>query len=71
MSSSMKQCTTLVLDYTYDPNNTYLKQDFAQFSLKDQMALLQDILCRQNILDYHTLYYEQLAASFLEEYIKL
>ena len=71
MSSSMKQCTTLVLDYTYDPNNTYFKQDFAQFSLKEQMALLQDILCRQNILDYQTLYYEQIASAFLEEYIKI
>ena len=71
MSSSMKQCISLVLDYTYDPNNTYFKQDFAQFSLPEQMALLQDILCRENILDYHTLYYEQIVAAFLQEYIKI
>ena len=71
MSSSMKQCISLVLDYSYDPNNTYFKQDFAQFSLSEQMALLQDILCRENILDYHTLYYEQIVAAFLQEYIKI
>ena len=71
MSSSMKQCVSLVLDYTYDPNNTYFKQDFAQFSLPEQMILLQDILCRENILDYQTLYYEQIVSSFLEEYIKI
>ena len=71
MSSSMKQCISLVLDYTYDPNNTYFKQDFAQFSLPEQLALLQDILCRENILDYHTLYYEQIVSAFLEEYIKI
>ena len=71
MSSSMKQCISLVLDYTYDPNNTYFKQDFAQFSLPEQMILLQDILCRENILDYQTLYYEQIVSSFLEEYIKI
>jgi hypothetical protein len=71
MSSSMKQCISLVLDYSYDPNNTYFKQDFAQFSLPEQMALLQDILCRENILDYHTLYYEQIVAAFLQEYIKI
>ena len=71
MSSSMKQCISLVLDYTYDPNNTYFKQDFAQFSLPEQLDLLQDILCRENILDYHTLYYEQIVSAFLEEYIKI
>ena len=71
MSSSMKQCTSLVLDYTYDPNNSYLKQDFIQFSLPEQLILLQDILCRQKILDYHTLYYEQIASAFFEEYIKI
>ena len=71
MSSSMKQCISLVLDYSYDPNNTYFKQDFAQFSLSEQMSLLQDILCRENILDYHTLYYEQIVAAFLQEYIKI
>ena len=71
MSSSMKQCISLVLDYTYDPNNTYFKQDFIQFSLPEQLILLQDILCRQNILDYHTLYYEQIVSAFFEEYIKI
>jgi hypothetical protein len=67
----MKQCTSLVLDYTYDPNNSYLKQDFIQFSLPEQLILLQDILCRQNIIDYHTLYYEQIVSAFFEEYIKI
>ena len=71
MSSSMKQCISLVLDYTYDPNNTYFKQDFIQFSLSEQMILLQDIFCRQNILDYHTLYYEQIVSAFFEEYLKI
>ena len=71
MSSSMKQCISVVLDYTYDPNNTYFKQDFIQFSLPDQLILLEDILCRQNILDYHTLYYEQIVSAFFEEYIKI
>jgi hypothetical protein len=71
MSSSMKECVSLVLDYTYDPNNLYLKSDFLQFSLAEQMILLQDILCRQKILDYHTLYYEQNACAFMEEYLKI
>ena len=71
MSSSMKQCISLVLDYTYDPNNNYFKQDFIQFSLPEQLILLQDILCRQNILDYHTLYYEQIVAEFFQNYIKI
>ena len=71
MSSAMKDCVSLVLDYTYDPNNTYLKADFLQFSLAEQMVLLQDILCRQKILDYHTLYYEQNACAFMEEYLKI
>ena len=71
MSSSMKECVSLVLDYTYDPNNTYLKSDFLHFSLPEQMILLQDILCRQKILDYHTMYYEQNASAFMEEYLKI
>ena len=71
MSSSMKECVSLVLDYTYDPNNTYLKSDFLHFSLAEQMILLQDILCRQKILDYHTMYYEQNACAFMEEYLKI
>ena len=33
--------------------------------------LLQDILCRENILDYYTLYYEQIVAAFLQEYVKI
>ena len=71
MSSSMKQCISLVLDYTYDPNNTYFRQDFAQFSIPEQMILLEDIICRQNILDYHTLYFEQIVSAFFEEYMKI
>ena len=71
MSSSMKECISLVLDYTYDPNNTYLKSDFLHFSLPEQMILLQDILSRQKILDYHTMYYEQNACAFMEEYLKI
>lgn len=71
MSSSMKDCISLVMDYTFDPNNSYLKADFLQFSLAEQMILLQDILCRQKILDYHTLYYEQNACAFMEEYLKI
>ena len=71
MSSSMKQCISLVLDYTYDPNNTYFKQDFIQFSLPEQLILLQDILCRQNILDYHTLYYEQIVSEFFQNYLQI
>ena len=71
MSSSMKECVSLVLDYTYDPNNTYLKSDFLHFTLAEQMILLQDILSRQKILDYHTMYYEQNACAFMEEYLKI
>ena len=71
MSSSMKECVSLVLDYTYDPNNTYLKSDFLHFTLSEQLILLQDILCRQKILDYHTMYYEQNACAFMEEYLKI
>ena len=71
MTSSMKECVSLVLDYTYDPNNTYLKSDFLHFTLSEQLILLQDILCRQKILDYHTMYYEQNACAFMEEYLKI
>ena len=71
MTSSMKECVSLVLDYTYDPNNTYLKSDFLHFTLSEQLILLQDILCRQKILDYHTMYYEQNACAFIEEYLKI
>ena len=71
MTSSMKECVSLVLDYTYDPNNTYLKSDFLHFTLSEQLILLQDILCRQKILDYHTMYYEKNACAFMEEYLKI
>mgnify|MGYP004448532017 CR=1 FL=1 len=71
MSTSMKECVSLVLDYTFDPNNTYLQQDFLHFSLVEQLILLQDILCRQKILDYHTMYYEQNCCSFIEQYTKI
>ena len=71
MNSSMKQCISLVLDYSFDPNNTYFKQDFAQFSIHEQIALLHDIFCRQKILDHYTLYYEQIVSIFVEKYIKI
>ena len=71
MSSAMKQTISLCLDYNYDPNNTYFKQDFAKFTLPEQMAMLEDILCRQKITEHYTLYYEQIVCIFLEEYIKI
>ena len=71
MSTSMKECVSLVLDYTFDPNNTYLQQDFLHFSLVDQLILLQDILCKQKILNYHTMYYEQNCCYFVEQYTKI
>jgi hypothetical protein len=71
MSSAMKQTISLCLDYNYDPNNTYFKQDFAKFNLPEQMAMLEDILCRQKITEHYTLYYEQIVCIFLEEYIKI
>ena len=71
MTTSMKECVSLVLDYTFDPNNTYLKQDFLHFSIPEQLILLQDILCREKILDYNTMYYEQNLCSFMELYTKI
>ena len=32
---------------------------------------MQDILCRQNILDYHTLYYEQIVSEFFQNYLQI
>ena len=70
MISSLKECINLFLDYSYDPNNTYLKSDFVKFSMPEQMIILQDVFCHQKISEFHTLYYEQNACAFIQEHLK-
>lgn len=70
LSGSKINFISCILDYPYDPNNNYLYKNFLSFYPKERIIILQDILSRMKILDYHTLYYENLVCQVMPEIIK-
>ena len=40
-------------------------QNFASFKNEEQLMIIQEILCRQCLLAYHTLYYDNLSHDVL------
>ena len=70
LSSSKVNFISCILDYPYDPNNNYLYKNFLSFYKKEQIMLLQDILSRMKVLNYHTLYYDNLVCQVMPDVIK-
>lgn len=74
LSASKTNFISCVLDYPFDPNNNYIYQNFISFTEIEKIVILEDILCRMKILDYHTLYFDNLVTYYipdkLNEYIK-
>ena len=65
LPNSLSNFISLVLDFPFDPNNTYMYQNFASFKNEEQLMIIQEILCRQCLLAYHTLYYDNLSHDVL------
>lgn len=65
LPNSLSNFISLVLDFPFDPNNTYMYQNFVSFKNEEQLMIIQEILCRQCLLAYHTLYYDNLSHDVL------
>ena len=70
LSTSKINFISCILDYPYDPNNNYLYKNFLSFYQKEKIVILQDILSRMKVLNYHTLYYDNLVCQVMPDVIR-
>ena len=70
LTDSKKSFISSILDYPYDPNNTYIINNFMNFTKYEKITVVEDILARMKITNYKTLYYSILASNIIEELLR-
>jgi len=70
LTDSKKSFISSILDYPYDPNNTYIINNFMNFTKYEKITVVEDILARMKITNYKTLYYSILASNINEELLR-
>ena len=70
LNESKKRFISSILDYPYDPNNSYIITHFSGFNKYEKITIVEDILARMKITNYKTLYYSILASNIIEEILR-